>query len=123
MTTPSACRTGDAAAALSHFRHHSIDDALRGDRESTVVQDRTQSRLRDRSLERQQRTQLCIPVLFDDEDDFVSVEEVVDFLTEREGTDAHVVHTHAACLQDIECLAYRSVGAAHCDDCDIEGAT
>src|SRR5262245_47781469 len=95
----SAGCAGDAAAALADLRHDSVDDALRGDRQPAVVQDGAQLLLVDRCLQRQERTQLRIAVLLDDENDLVLVEELRDLAAEREGADAHVVDAHAARLE------------------------
>src|SRR4030095_5462471 len=100
MTTPSAGRARDPAATLAYLRHDSIDDALGGDGETAVVQDRAEPRLVDRGLERKQSAQLRIAVLLHDEHDLVPLEEVIDLTAEREGTDAHVVHPDPARLQD-----------------------
>jgi hypothetical protein len=92
---------------------------LRRHRQATVVQQRAQLFLGHARLERQQRAQLRIAILLDDEQQPVIGQELLDFLAEREGAHAHVVHLHAARMQDVERLVHGAIRTADRDDRDV----
>src|SRR6266436_6366712 len=77
---------------LGEFRPNSIDDGFGRDRESAVTQDGIELRLLHRGFERQQRFQLRVAVLLDDEDRRMRFQEGFDLGVERKCLDTEVIH-------------------------------
>src|SRR4029077_15641231 len=67
-----------------------VGDEARGDRRAVEVQDRHEAHRIDVALDGDQRAQLAVAVLLDDEHEIVVGDEVVDVLMEREA--AHAQH-------------------------------
>ena len=94
----------------------SMRSSPRGDRRAVVVQDRHQPRRVHLLLGRQQRAQLRIAILLDDEHGLVRGDERIDRGRERERADAQRVDRDALRLQRLEGLVHRRAGRAVVDD-------
>jgi len=102
-----------------------IDDEACGDRRAVVVQHRLQLRGVDLLLGDDQRAQLRVAVLLDDEDGLVRDDERIDRGAERERPHAQRVDVHALGLQRVERLVHRRAGRAevhHAVACRLRGS-
>ena len=110
-----------ACGSWVRLGQHTLDDELGGDRQSAVVQQRTQLCLLHARLEREQRAHLRVAVLLDHEHQLLLLEEFLHFVAERERAQAHVVSLDAVVRKDVERLAHRAIGAAvgHHRDVDV----
>src|ERR1700722_12792655 len=80
------------ARHLGELGPNFIDDGVGRHGKTAVAQDGEQLRFFHRGLERQQRFELRVAILFDDENGGMRFQEGFDVVVEREGLDAQIVH-------------------------------
>src|ERR1017187_9481484 len=90
-----------------------INDVLRAERQSCVDEHGAQFALGDARLDREQRSELRISVLFDDETDVMVVEEFKDGRREGESSDPNEVDGNAGVTEEADRLADGEIAAAH----------
>ena len=93
--------------SVLHRGHDAVEDVARRDRHAVVMQDRAQAALVHAGLQRQQRAQLRVAILLDDEIELMRLEKLLDFLAERKAAHAHVVDLDALSRQAQLRLAHR----------------
>src|SRR6266849_10616780 len=77
---------------LGELCSNNIDDGVGRHRASAVAQDGVELRLLHRGLERQQRLQLTVAILLNDENGRMRFQEGFDVVIERECLDPKIVH-------------------------------
>src|SRR5512133_555530 len=87
-----------------------------GDRRAVVVQDRHQAYGIDAAFVDDERTQLAVAVLLDDEDEVVVADEVGYARMEGEGAHAQPIERMAALLDHMDRLVHRRRGRTIIDD-------
>src|SRR5690606_32523803 len=88
----------------SELAQHALDHVVGTERKASVVAHGREPLRRHAGLEQQQRAELPVPVLFDDEVQLVLGEEFGHRLAEREATYAHVVECYALVAQPVHGL-------------------
>ena len=124
MTCDSQVLRGTAVrrGASASFARMPLTIGLGGHGKSAVAQDGKQLGFLHGGLERQQRLQLRIAVLFDHEDGRVRLQESFDVAVEGKGLDAQIVHVDLLPPENVERLADCAVAAAEADDSDFIAA-
>src|ERR1035441_10959330 len=97
---------------------NALNDLLRAERESSVDEYGAQFVLRDACLNHQQRSELCVSVLFDDETDVMVVEELPDVRGEGKSSDPNEVDGKSGVTEEGDRLADGEVTAADRHDTD-----
>src|ERR1039458_605534 len=95
-----------------------INDVFRAERESSVDEHGAQFVLGDARLDREQRSELRVSVLFDDETDIMVVEELPDVRREGESSDPNEVDGNAGVTEEGDRLADGEIAAADRPDAD-----
>ena len=113
-----ACGARRSRSPLLQLTGDPVDDMIAAQRESTVDQQGGEI-LPHRCLHDEERAELGVPVLLDDEVTLVRGEERLHPLVEREAPDAHVVGLDAARFKRLQALAHGAVAAAEGDDAEF----
>src|SRR5665648_133237 len=95
-----------------------LNDVLCAERESSVDEHGAQFVLGDARLDREQRSELRVSVLFDDETEVMVVEELLDDRRERESSDPNEVDGDAGVTEEADRLADGEIAAADRHDAD-----
>src|SRR5579863_4178430 len=129
MVRPSSFRSSPGCVAIGfaidgtglflHLIQYLFDHVARAERKTAVHQYRAQLFFRHAGFKRQQRTQLRVAILFDDETELALFEESLHRLVERESTHPEKVRGDAARGQDVDRLPHRRIAAAKSDDAEL----
>src|SRR5260370_29681771 len=103
---------------LGELGSNAVDDGLGRYRESAVAQDGVELGLLHGGLERQQRFQLSVAVLLDDENGRMRFQEGFNVVVERECLDPKIIHADFLAPDDVERFANCAVAAAKAHDTD-----
>src|SRR5271168_1841910 len=105
-------RYGCEPRRLGKLGAYAADDGLRAHGKSAVAQDGVELRFLHGGLEDQQRFQLCIAILLDDEYRRMRFQEGFDVAVERKRLDAQVIDADFLPAENVERLADGAVAAA-----------
>ena len=112
VTADSRGASGSVARMPSTMGSHDIG-------KPAVAQDGLELGFVDGGLEGQERAQLRVAILLDDEDRRMQTQEALDVVPEREGLDAQVIDVDFLAREHIDRLAHRAVAAADAHDADL----
>src|SRR5258708_21138522 len=107
---------------LGELGSNAVDDGLGRYRESAVAQDGVELGLLHRGLERQQRFQLSVAVLLDDENGRMRFQEGFDVVVERECLAPKLIPADFLGPEDVERFANCAVATAEAHDADVVSA-
>src|ERR1700678_4510999 len=107
---------------LGELRSNAVDDGFGRHRQPAVAQDGVEFRLLHRGLERQQRSQLSVAVLLDDENSRMGLQKSFNVAIERKRLDPQIVHLDFLPPEDIERFTNGTVAAAEAHDADFVAA-
>src|ERR1700733_16155781 len=94
------------AWSVPHELDDAVNDVLGAERIPTVRKHRLELLLGDGRLECQERAQLCIAVLLDDDDRLVRIEKRADRGAEWEPANTHVVRCDVAAAEELDRLEH-----------------
>src|SRR5258708_10490508 len=107
---------------LGELGSNAVDDGLGRYRESAVAQDGVELGLLHRGLERQQRFQLSVAVLLDDENGRMQFQEGFDVVVERKCLDPKIIHADFLAPEAVERFANCAVATPESNNADVVSA-
>src|ERR1035438_1629299 len=104
--------------SVLQLARNALNDVPRAERQSCVDEHGAQFALGDARLDREQRSELRVSVLFDDETDVMVVEELPDGRREGESSDPNEVDGNAGVTEEGDRLADGEIAAADRNEAD-----
>src|ERR1039458_7495790 len=104
--------------SVRQLAHDALNDVVRTERESSVDEHGTQFVLGDAGLDSEQRSELRVSILFDDEAEVMVVKKLPDVRGEGESSDPDVVDRNAGVTEQVDRLADGEIAAADGHDAD-----